>query len=232
MGDNKQLADISSSLKKLTEGQKTLKAELVKKIEESKEETIKSLTDKIDKLSRKNERVTSRVDNLEIKVDDIIDSNSRLCNLIISGIPAKDNENLSNIFRSIASKLGFESSPDARLFRFKGNNPMRSIVARFPSEFHKDEFMFRYIKAASSLHFDTVTNSRKDNKTRIYLQHDLSQAEYKKHKAAIKLRNSGDIKAIRIIRGHVGVKFDGDEKFSFFPNAEALEKAANDHDAD
>lgn len=227
----KQMKNLVSQIKELTDGQKSLS----EKMDTHYADLMKALTDDIASCNRKTERVRQKVNLLETKVDCHIDAERRLCNLILNGIPFNEGEDLSKIYATVSSLVGFDEPPEARFFRFKpnnNNNNNRPIMVKFPTEFHKDDFMQRYIKAADLMLLNAIPGFPRDNNDRLYLQHDLSPSQYNINKAAIKLRKSGVVKAIRIIRGNIGVKFINDTNFSFFTSAAALEtKAANSKQA-
>lgn len=222
----KQLKDIVKEIRELAKGQDTISA----KMDTHYDDLKKSLAEEIASCNRKTERVKLKVNLLESKVDLHLDTERRLCNLILNGIPFKEGENLSKIFASISSLIGFKVPPEARYFRFKpnANNNNRPILIKFPTEYHKEDFMQNYIKAADQMLLNAISGFSKSKNDRIFLQHDLSPSQYKVNKSAIKLRKSGGVQAIRIIHGNVGVKFGDEDKFSFFNSAGDLEtQAAN-----
>lgn len=128
MGEEKQFKELADRLEKtITDSiAKGLKS-FDNKIDEFKTEINKSIKEKFDSCNRKTERVNSKVKEVDDKVDNFIDNSHRACKLTLSGIPFADGEDLKKLFRTLSSKLGYESPPDAILFRFKGNNIKRPI---------------------------------------------------------------------------------------------------------
>lgn len=185
---------------------------------------MKLLTDEIASCNRKTDSVKSKVNLLEVKVDNFVDNDNRRCNLVLNSIPFKEGENILKIFETVSSLIGYESSPEANIHRFNGNNTSnRPILIKFPTEFHKED-MQNYIKYNNKMLFKAIPGfSKKDPKTRIFIQDDLSPTQYKINKAANKFRKSGQVKATRIIHGNVGVNIGNDENYLFYLNAAALE---------
>lgn len=223
MGEEKQFKELADRLEKtITDSiAKGLKS-FDKKIDEFKTEINKSIKEKFDSCNRKTERVNSKVKEVDDKVDNFIDNSHRACKLTLSGIPFADGEDLKKLFRTLSSKLGYESPPDAILFRFKGNNIKRPICVKFPSEFYKNDYFQRYLKIAKQLTLDIFPEFKK-NKDRFYLQPDLSAEQYKMNKAALIMLKAGKIKLLRIVDGNVMVKIKEDDKLTRFASVAALE---------
>lgn len=217
--DIKELKELITNL---SLGQKEMETSLIKKFDGFTEDIAKSIST----ISTKTEQLALEVKNLETKVDHFVDDEARTRNIILNGIPAKDGEDLAKIYNSLVANLGYDVEPEAKYFRFRGESELRSILIKFPTEFHKDDFMERYFKVATTLVLSKIAGFRKEGKTRIYLQHDFSPAQYKINKSAIKLRATGDVKAIRITHGKVGIKFMDKGPLFFFNTVDDLEKEA------
>lgn len=219
------------ALKAIAKAIAELKSELLIKIDSSREDTIKSVSDSIGNIDTENKAISSRVDTLESKVhhfEGSISNNARICNLLINVVPPQKNEDLNKIFSVISSKVGYESAPEARLFRLRGN-AARTIIANFPTEFHKNLFMQRYYKVAKTIHLDAISGARKDKETRIYIAYDLPQAQYEINKSALKYLKSGNVAMVRVVGGNIGIKFQpGDMKLSFFDDVKSFEEAVKD----
>lgn len=226
MGDEKALKELSKQVQALVDGQKLLASEasLTKKLKEFKEELSKNITDKFNSCNRKTERVDNRVTSLEAKVDNHVDNQRRCCNLIINGIPYDGDEIVGDIFATLSSKLGFDAAPDVDCYRFKGDDDdKRPILVKFTSEVYKQRFFQRYLKNPKIITLD-IFPGFSGNKSRVFIQHDLSSSQYKVNKAAIKNRKAGCELTIRIDHGNALVKIGNDKTFSFYPSAEALEE--------
>lgn len=84
---------------------------------------------------------------------------ARLNNVIINGIPFKENEKLHLIFNEISSLLGYDRPPDCIFYRFKGTeNTRRPIMVKFTNQLHKQWFLERYFKIAT--HFQSIQHSQ------------------------------------------------------------------------
>ncbi|CRL05890.1 CLUMA_CG018980, isoform A [Clunio marinus] len=157
---------------------------------------MKALEDKIStklsKVSKNFDIFNMKVKELDTKVDNkiqqLIDNDNRKRNLIVTGIPAQENESLNNLIKALSSKLGYESSPECRVYRYKGreNNNERPIVIQFSTEFHKQDFFTRYKKIAKTLNLGMFAGFKGKN-SRIYLQHDFIKTQYHINKFAIKM---------------------------------------------
>lgn len=194
-----------------------------KKMDDHKKEIIKTVNDKIDSCLRKVSRCEARVSDVETKVDNIVDKINRSRNLIINGIPYKNDEKLIEIMSIFSSKLGYEVPPDAFLIRFKGNDDnKRPILMKFPTEFHQQQFFHRYLKVAKGLKRMIFPAFAGDNE-RIYLQHDLCNNQYKIHKAALKLKSDGIIHQTKTSGGCVHIRFKEGETLTQFETPEAMQ---------
>lgn len=219
MATEKQFKELAVNLNKTMEnGLKSFD----KKLDDLKADLNKSIKDNFDSCIRKTERVNLKVKEVEDKVDNFIDNSHRSCKLTLTGVPFTDGEDLKKIFRIISTKLGYESSPDAILFRFKGNNNNRPICIKFPSDFYKNDYFQRYLKIAKQLTLEIFPDFKK-RKDRFYLQPDLSATQYKMNKAAVKLLKAEKIKLIRIVDSNVMVKINDDDKLTRFASVAALE---------
>lgn len=213
-----EIKNILAEIKNLVLGQK----DLAEKMDNNHADIKKTLADEIASCNRNTARVETKVNLPEVKVDSHIDAERRRLNLILNGIPFKTSEDIVKLFCSFSSLIGFKEAPEAKFYRFNGNdNNKRPIIIKFPTEFQKDDFMHNYINVADKLLLNAIPGFSK-KKERIYLQHDLSPSQYKVNKTALKYRKEGIVKKIRIINGNIGVKFGNDVKFSFFSCAADL----------
>lgn len=226
MGDalDKKFDELTAKMNKtITQSIEAGMKSLDKKLDELKMETNKIIKEKFESCSRKTERVNLKVNEVEATMDNFIDNARRSCKLTLNGIQFVEGENLKEMFRILSAKLGFESPPDAIIFRFKGtDNNRRPISIKFSSEFYKNEFFQRYLKIAKQLTLE-IFPAFKKKKDRIYLQPDLSTEQYQINKSAVKLMKAGKIKMVRILDGNVMIKLTEADKLTRFLSAEALE---------
>ncbi|CRK98222.1 CLUMA_CG011585, isoform A [Clunio marinus] len=185
-----------------------------KQIADLKTELSKTVQLKYDSCVRKINRV-------EKKVDNALMNERKVTKVIVNGVPFKSKENLAQIFSSLSSKLGYTVTPDARIYRFKGENINRSIVIEFPNEFYKEEFFNRHLKVAKDLKLSLLPGFEGSD-DRIYIQHDITALQYRVNKCAMDFLKAGVVVKVRIIHGAVGIKFKSDENFSFFTTPDEL----------
>ncbi|CRK89921.1 CLUMA_CG003652, isoform A [Clunio marinus] len=190
---------------------KRLEESFSKKMNSLKAEMNKTCNEGFASCRRKYERNNAKVAEIEKKIDKISDNARRACKLTVNGIPFKQDEDLKKIFSILSSHLGYSNPPEASIYRFKTND-RRSICMQFSTEFHKNEYLYRYLKKAIGLTLQIFPEYASNN-TRIFIQSDLTSQQYKINKAAIKLKKTGEVKLIRIIEGSVMISFDGDSKF-------------------
>lgn len=132
-------------------------------------------------------------------------------NLVVNGIPRKEDEMLYDIYTEIAQKIGLAKPPRARVSRFKGNQLAPSILIRFHSDIDKNDFKFNYLKTATNLTLRRLAgfnNSTADS--RIFIQDQMSNATYQLHKAVIKLKHNRIFSQVLVENCAVFVKFTRD----------------------
>lgn len=201
------------ALKILFEDQKesfaTQMTKLTEKIDQQTKATNqmhRDLTKQIRNCESTVSTVQAGLGDLELKVDENEEIASRLNSIIVSGIPYHDKENLNEIFKKLAAICGFEVAPECRLSRFKPNKSnVRPIAINFASEFTKDDFLRRYFKIAKTLTLRKLQGIEAPD-TRVFLQHDLTNHQYKLNREALRLKREGKIFQVTIRRGRVAVK--------------------------
>lgn len=101
------------------------------------------------------------------------------------------------------------------------------ILINFRNEHDKFGFFSNYLKIAKSLTLGKIRPNRAGgNKTRIYVQHDMSKIQYEVYKAAIKLKKDGDIKSVRLQQGGVDVVFSKNDQKATFASKKTLNDEA------
>jgi seryl-tRNA synthetase len=177
----------------------------------------------LDPVKKKVDVLESKVTEIENKLSELDDISSRVRNLLLNMIPFREGENLNVIFRTLATKLGFESPPNAMVRRFKGpDDDKRTILISFDTEMSKSDFLHRFkVKAADMKR--SIFREFPDDQTRIYLQHDFTSIQYQLHKAAMKHFKEKSINKIVVRTGNkIMIQISDNEKFLFFPDATAL----------
>lgn len=171
------------------------------------------------------EKVTtleSKVNAVEKTMNESGDISSRVCNLQLTLIPVREKENLNDVYRALASKLGYDSPPDARVRRFKGpDDNKRPILITFASEFYKNEFLHRYRSRHSEMKLSLLPGFTEES--RFYMQHDFTTTQYQLYKAAQKLQKGNELLKVAVQQGNrIMIQLTADDKFTFFPDAAAL----------
>lgn len=158
----------------------------------------------------------SRIDQLERQV--------RMNELIVSGVPLVDNENLSNIMTSISKVINFSGGVDAieSCFRLPSHNNRRrlspSIIVKFwggeaKSDFFKQYFVTKKL-CSTMLGFSAPS--------RIYVNENLTKRNFEIFCKARDLKKDGKIVRFNTQRGRVVVKLQGSEKSYFVDSLDQL----------
>lgn len=209
------IADLSTSIDKKFKRQET---ELNKALGKKFDEKLLPLTKKVATLEVK-------VTEIERKISDDADALSRVNNLQLSGLPYREGENLRTIFDKLSSLLGFSESPEAKLFRFNGDDDnKRPVSIVFPTEYHKLQYIQRYYGKAMELTRSKFPGFTNDNH-RLYLQHDFTSAQYKLNRAAMAYVKEKLVLKTRVNSGNkISVQFTSHEKFVVFSSADSLKE--------
>ena len=201
--------------------------EMVKLFAESfkkQESVIKSMVDKALALVKKKvERLESEMKSIDNRISEADDISSRITNIQLNGLPFIENKDLSSIFKTLSSKLGYETTPDVKLRRFNGtDDEKRPIMITFSTEFHNSQFLQKF-KAKSADMIRAVFSTFSGDKNRIYAQHDFTTSQYKLHKSAMSLLKDNILQKVAVhSKNKIMVQFTADEKFSHFPDAKSL----------
>lgn len=132
--------------------------------------------------------------------------------IIITGIPSDINKNAMETFNDICTAIGFScsSSTIAAIYKLSSENSKDLIITKFCIESTKAQFMKKYINfnqlSTSHIGLNTSTNNR------IYINHCLTKRCRDIRAAAKKLRDSGFLAKVQIVRGDVFVTRNGENK--------------------
>lgn len=228
MSIENQLQTLLSEVKKLTksseEQEKTL-ASMSTKLDTIKDEISAMIEEKFDSYIQRVVTLEKTVEKLDERIEDKTDISTRVCNLLLTGFPFKENENVANIVKAMSHKIGYEEPPETIQYRFKGENPQRPILIRFSTEFHKIQFIQLYYKVAKNLTCSGFAGFTGHN-NRIYLQHDFSPIQYKLHKLAMNMKKSKQVAEVKVNMGNIIViKINERDKFKAYNAEEDLQKA-------
>jgi hypothetical protein len=222
-----ELKKLTATIEAMRKEQGAMRKEINKKLDEKIDALQESIDGKFDECTSRITAVEERVSGLEKRLDTQTEGNHRVCNLVVSGLPYKDGENIATIFKVIYSKLGYIDPPLCNIYRVPGADANRNIILRFPTEFHKMQFLPAFYKVAKEFKRSIFPGFPNDQE-RVYLQHDFTQHQYKIHKTAMAFRNSKEVFQIRVGAGNViSVKFKDGERFKVIASPEVLEKECN-----
>lgn len=208
---------------------KTFKADITSQIEkfESKidqmvsAEVEKRMTPVISRLDAAEKRVTDLEQILKSKQQEE-DLLQRAKNVIITGIPSSENENLRNVITTITAKLGFSQPPSHAARRFPSKDQNKSMISmKFYTVQDKSNFMNAYFKVAPQLVLKAITGKVSDS-SRIYINHDLTKDQYEIHRAAMKLKKEEKLTTVKVINGRIAVSTGTNNKPSFIDTIQQL----------
>lgn len=231
MSTEEQLKTLISEIKKLTKSSEeqekaivNMTAKLESKLDTHKKEISDLIEEKLGSCIQRVDKLEQTVEKLDERLEDNVDISTRICNLLLTGIPFKEGENVSNIVKTLSHKLGYEEPPETIQYRFKSDNPRRPIMIRFATEFHKMQFLQLYYKVAKNLTCSVFAGFTGDD-NRIYLQHDFTPIQYKLHKSAMSLKKAKKIAEVKVNLGNIIViKVDPRGKFKAYNSDEDLQK--------
>lgn len=197
----------------IASGMQKIDLSISKRLSEFRADVTKDIKEKFDGHEKRINKMDSKIKELEAKVDNFMDNHKRACNLIVTGVPYVQKEDLKQIFGLLSTKLGYEQPPDVFVSRFKGTDDNnRPISVKFSTVYNKRDFFSRYLKIAKELKLN-VLPSFAGKETRIYIQQDLSTEQYQLNKCALSLQKVNDIKAVKIMDGNVMVQLAEGDKF-------------------
>jgi hypothetical protein len=148
------------------------------------------------------------------RLDDIIDANSRACDLLVKGIPLQPGENCSTIYLSIATAIGYTDNyaPLVEVFRLGAKKPGSKfdppLILRFANRIERNIFHQKYfaMRNLALNHIGFQTNSR------IIISENLTKSSQSIFAAAMKLKHDAKLVKVTTLRGTVYVKPCGKDK--------------------
>lgn len=187
--------------KQLAEAVSSLELRFKEMVSSEVEKKLKPLNEKLDSAVL---RIAELEEKLKLK-ENASENQTRANNVTISGVPLIRNENLREVINSISCKLGFNQPLAHAAHRFPSADPSKSVInLKFYTQSDKSSFINAYFKIQPRLLLKDVTG-RPSDQARIYINHDLSKAQYEIHKLAMKLKRDGKISAVKIINGQVAI---------------------------
>lgn len=220
-----QLKKLESSMEQNNE--KMLEKMLVRlsdmigaKINEKFKEVVEPLITEVTNLQARVHQLENRLKGMETHWD----ASKRQNNIIISGIPAKQKENLQEIIAGVFSQLGTENADYEYAQRLNtGTDPNKSLILlRFQHHKDKQQMMSRYFKDFN-VHLNKITGFH-EAKGRVYLNQDLSKESQIILKLVVSLRKTHKIASYRVTDGQIAIKTNKDDKnYRIISNIEALQ---------
>lgn len=126
MSTEEQLKTLISEIKKLTKSSEeqekaivNMTAKLESKLDTHKKEISDLIEEKLGSCIQRVDKLEQTVEKLDERLEDNVDISTRICNLLLTGIPFKEGENVSNIVKTLSHKLGYEEPPETIQYRFK-----------------------------------------------------------------------------------------------------------------
>lgn len=218
---SKQEKDFESALAFNNETLLMKFSEIIKvKITETIEETIKPLIAEITGLKSRVSQLESKIKGMEIRLD----ASKRQNNIIISGIPGKQKENLQEIIQGVLSQLGSTHMDFEYAQRLNtGADTNKSLILlRLKHQKDKQQLMSTYFKNFN-LHLGKIAGFQ-EPAGRVFLNHDLSKESQGVLKLVVTLKKNLKIASHRVIDGQIAVKFKKDDRnFRIISNHEALQ---------
>lgn len=225
MGDVVDLADLWQKIQGMFASSATLMEEKFNTIE-SKIDTCKSdLEERIGgielKLADLRDECNSSVKNIAVTVDALrhdldfttegINRLGRSQDILISGVPYLQNENLLGLFRNMGNALGYKDNhlPMVSLRRMARDpitpGTMPPIVCQFALKNVRDEFYRSYLNLRSL----SLRNFGFDSDNRVYINENLTEQARQIRSEALKLKKNGKLLRVYSRDGVVFVKGPG-----------------------
>jgi hypothetical protein len=152
-----------------------------------------------------------RVTQLEVtvkKLEHTLELKTKENELIVRGVPVVVGENCQNVYQSLATAIGYNSTqvPLADAFRLKGRGNLSSnsppILVKFALKFDKIAFYNKYFKKKTL----NLTDIGYQTSVRIYISENLTKQNQHIFGAALQLKKDGVIASVSTHFGAVSVK--------------------------
>lgn len=149
---------------------------------------------------------------------DLLERQARSCELVMSGVPKVENENLSKIFHDVCKAIDFNGEncvqqcfrlPQRNSERSTANSNRRrtpSIILKFWSGEAKTDFFKQYIRKNSLC----VTNIGFSAPARIYVNENLTKKNFEIFQLARQVKADGGIYQFNTYSGRVFIKLAAD----------------------
>lgn len=242
---DKQTESIKSMLQQmLEESEARLLVELDKRMADMKNE-ISTLKERVSHLETvANEIEVVKTEIRDIRIENLRNENAFVASdLRINGIPFTEGENLNHMFNGICEKINLTTLPVSSIFRLqnknnknRNNSPDAVIIVKLLSPYDKNFFLksLSIYKKVNKIKCLPLSVAGFNSNNPIYINENLSNANYQIFQAAIRLKKSKHIISAYTFRGLVYVKtnnfcepqcIDRMEALDFFRSRENLHGA-------
>lgn len=140
-------------------------------------------------------------------------------NLIIQGIPNKENENVEDIIKKIGHKLEIPVEGKFKAYRI-GKDHTKKISA-IKVIFDEHNTKARWLKSKKKVHLNT-SELGYNTSNKVYLNHDLTKANLELYKAARNFKNENAYKFLWIANGNILLRKDESSKVVLLETTEQL----------
>lgn len=199
-----------------------------KKFDTVKIEILKDIEELLAPTENKVKKVENELKHFQKSVEDKLTYIRRQNELVVTGVPFKQKENLYRIFELIASIMGYSNKPasldflipDIEIFRMPGNDPKkRRIIIKFASEITKERFLHRSFKFSKKLTLASIGMKANDQ---FYIQQNLAPFAQKLKLAALKAKKEELIKKVKTVNGEIFIQIEEKGNFSLVKSLEDI----------
>ncbi|CRK90544.1 CLUMA_CG004248, isoform A [Clunio marinus] len=199
-----------------------INTQIGKEMEKLKEELFSSFGSKIKAIENSLSESNNAISHVGQKVDDIIEINKRNQNLRLERVPILEKDDLALYMKRLSGFLGYERVPEHQIYRIGKHDKVSTIIIKFPTVFHKQEFFNRYLKKPKELTLRIIISSKQSD-SRCFLSADLCKSQYEINKKAVKLMKEGQIKQVRVDHGYSMIKSSTNDTFKIFHSTKELD---------
>lgn len=195
--------------------------------------TLEDVMDKLNKMETKydalmgkyneqvaiNEKLQTDITKIKAQLNKQEQLNLRN-NVIIQGIPQKQNENLTDILKKIAEKLEVQNINKFSAYRIgndSGNNEYKPIKVEFGDE----NIKLKIMKSKNRFHLTSRDLGYNENK-KVYLNHDLTPTNLELYRAARIHKKNKDYKFLWINNGNILMRKDEHSRVILVQDLEQL----------
>lgn len=206
---------------------------LGEKLSSEMDKLREELTIDIEQLRNESKRtcdeLTSTIRNIKTKTTQALEITTRTNDLIISGVPFVQGEDLPSYFKSWCHSLGYSENclPMVDIRRLKGRNAEASrspvIMIQFAIAMQRNDFYSHYLRTRSLKLSDIGFSVNK----RIYVNENLGPVARQLRSRALQLKKDGKLQSVYTRRGTIYVRRIGMAEGEVIETPDDLEKMLN-----